>query len=856
MQIFKKKRPLFDEINNLNIIKISVVLVLFVVFFLTVGYSAFNTSFDIGSLTSYVTIDKDIRITKFSLNGSSNGGVSNWNQHTKTTTSTNIDLPNADSTVSFDIDVTNLGNVEMGLLRIDGMPPGLKYEITGYELKDMLCDSVDSTKCKLGSKTKFVITFSRDDVAYPPVSTNFDVDLSYLFKRFYNVTYINLNPENLPSKVLENDDLNITFSTPYPGDIQVNDNNNYTYNASTGNLIVSNIESDIEVVNNVRTYFVNYDGNNTLFNQFDKTNITKFARNTELSEEQVLAKYNNNEAFIISTSADDPDYPSSHEVYAWVENNELYWWSSAYNVYYHPSTRNAFRNMTNLLYVDVNGTDSSLVRNLSHWFDKDAKLKTINGKINTRGLVLESSSFNFTNDTAENNSSEVGLAFMFNDCKVLTSIDLSEFDTKNATDMKRMFGGCANLTSIDVSHFDTSNARSMYWMFRKTEKLTNVDLRSFDTSNVENMVGMFTASGVKELKLGEDFNTSKVKNFNNMFSSAQKLETIYAYSDFQTNSYGSSNSMFSNASKLVGSRGTDDAFAYDRTKININYAKLAANGVSGYLTPYDVIPKYYITYELNGGTSNNPTFYYDGDGPIELSDPVKDGYTFIGWTGSNGNNIQRHVTIPAGTTGNLHYEAHYNNNDAFPLVFSVPGPCHFGGSATNITGDNCVSELADGTDFTNGNYIDTGVQLYTTDTIGQDFEVYFELSDYDPSQQETGPDGNKQNTIFNSKIEIDALLNPGVVLRKAEDQLELKSNAVIARFPYLDVNAVRIVRKDYKMYYSINGSDLLYLNDVTDMDSTFNLNVWFGASQKADGQPFRYANCTLSNIYIRLGTSS
>ena len=33
--------------------------------------------------------------------------------------------------------------------------------------------------------------------------------------------------------------------------------------------------------------------------------------------------------------------------------------------------------MTNLTFVDLNGTNTSLVRNFSHWFDKDAKLQTI-----------------------------------------------------------------------------------------------------------------------------------------------------------------------------------------------------------------------------------------------------------------------------------------------------------------------------------------------------------------------------------------------------------------------------------------------------------------------------------------------
>ena len=853
MHIFKKKRRMLEKNNSLKNTKISVVLVMVLFLIITIGYSAFNTVLDIESLSSYVTVDKDIRITQFFLDETTNGGISNWNEHTKTTISTNIDLPSDDSTVRYEIEVTNLGNVEMGVLKIEGLPEGLEYQIDGYNIKDELFDSIDSTKCKLGSRTRFYITFSKTDGTYPLI-TNYDVNLAFTFKRFYNITYVNIDSSNLPNKAIESDDITINFNSPYPGGLEVIGNNDNTYNATTGVLEINDVENDIIITNLTRTYFALYDGNVALFNNFNKTNITKFARNTTLTLQEVQTKLNNGDAVIVSTASDDPDYPSTYEVYAWVDNNELYWWSEASIVTYHPYTRNAFRNMTNLLQVDLNGTDSSLVRNFSHWFDKDSKLTDIYGKINTNGLVLESSSFNFSGDSTENTSSEVGLAFMFNDCKVLTSIDLSEFNTRNATDMKRMFGGCAKLTRLDLSNFDTSNVRSMYWMFRKTEKLESIDIRSFDTSNVENTTGMFTASGVKTIKLGEDFDTPKVKRFNNMFYNAKSLATIYAYHDFQTNAHGSSNSMFSGATKLVGSRGTEDETTYNSSNVTITYAKLAANGVSGYLTPYDIIPKYNITYDLDGATSTNPTYYYEDDTPIELTDPVKSGYTFIGWSGSNGENIQRHVTIPVGTSGNLHYIAHFTNDNAFPTVFAVAGPCHFGGSTVGITGENCESSLEDGTVYTGGTYIDTGIQLYNEENHDKDFEVYFELSDYNPTQQEIMPDGNNQNTIFNSKIEID-LLNPGVVLRKADNQLEIKSNAVSVRFPYLDVNAVKIVRKNNKMYYSINGSDLYFINDVSDMDSSFDLNVWFGASQTADGQPFRHANCTLSNIYIKLGTS-
>jgi len=45
---------------------------------------------------------------------------------------------------------------------------------------------------------------------------------------------------------------------------------------------------------------------------------------------------------------------------------------------------------------------------------------------------------------------------MFRGCYALTSLDLSHFDTSNATTMNRMFYNCSTLESLDLSYFNTS----------------------------------------------------------------------------------------------------------------------------------------------------------------------------------------------------------------------------------------------------------------------------------------------------------------------------------------------------------------------------------------------------------------
>lgn len=61
---------------------------------------------------------------------------------------------------------------------------------------------------------------------------------------------------------------------------------------------------------------------------------------------------------------------------------------------------------------------------------------------------------------------------------------------------------------------------------------------------------------------------------------------------------------------------------------------------------------YKIDYNLNGGTEvkKNPTMYSNEDDDILLNKPEKEGYVFIGWTGSNGDEPQREMTIYTKTT--------------------------------------------------------------------------------------------------------------------------------------------------------------------------------------------------------------
>ena len=72
---------------------------------------------------------------------------------------------------------------------------------------------------------------------------------------------------------------------------------------------------------------------------------------------------------------------------------------------------------------------------------------------------------------------------------------------------------------------------------------------------------------------------------------------------------------------------------------------------------------YKITYDLDGGIINSqPTVYTVTSSAITLPNPTKEGYYFVGWTGTNGSTPQQNVVIPAGSIGNREYVANWRLN--------------------------------------------------------------------------------------------------------------------------------------------------------------------------------------------------
>ena len=161
-------------------------------------------------------------------------------------------------------------------------------------------------------------------------------------------------------------------------------------------------------------------------------------------------------------------------------------------------------------------------------------------------------------DASKLTSQVTSMAYMFNNCTQLMSLDLSKFDTHNVTDMSHMFNGDENLGKLVISTyspnnpdqtFDTSNVTNMSHMFTRCDALGNLDVSGFITSKVTNMSHMFEYCYATTLDVA-NFDTSQVTDMQAMFNNAVHVKTL-DLSNFDTHLITNMDNMFTNCESLT-----------------------------------------------------------------------------------------------------------------------------------------------------------------------------------------------------------------------------------------------------------------------------------------------------------------
>ena len=159
----------------------------------------------------------------------------------------------------------------------------------------------------------------------------------------------------------------------------------------------------------------------------------------------------------------------------------------------------------------------------------------------------------------------------------------------------------------------------------------------------------------------------------------------------------------------------------DRNKTGYKYdhveglpLEITENEATNLIKVYYVLQNYTISYDLDGGSLEqgvtNPQSYNITTDTFTLNNPKKTGYVFLGWTGSNGTEAQKEVSVTKGSTGNKNFKANWKPSDE--TEYKVE---HYI-EKLDSTEDGSSSEI-DQNNYTL--YAPEGVQTTFTGTTGQ-----------------------------------------------------------------------------------------------------------------------------------------
>ncbi|MFC4652422.1 BspA family leucine-rich repeat surface protein [Lactococcus nasutitermitis] len=206
--------------------------------------------------------------------------------------------------------------------------------------------------------------------------------------------------------------------------------------------------------------------------------------------------------------------------------------------------------------TSINIANNMSANNVGWAFAYFSNLKSITGLGNlsysgSAYCMFESDSALTSLDISNFNTKNItNMGFMFVFDSSLTNLDVSNFDTSKVSNMYGMFDGMSHLTSLDVSSFNTNNVTDMTYMFVSDPSLTSLNLSNFDTSKVSGMAGMFDGdSALTNLNIS-NFDTSKVSDMSYMFFGDSSLPNVDV-SHFDTSNVSDMKGMFAGDSALT-----------------------------------------------------------------------------------------------------------------------------------------------------------------------------------------------------------------------------------------------------------------------------------------------------------------
>ena len=535
--------------NKFKINKYLFILLCFLILSVTVGYSALQQTLEISGRASY-RVPGIIRITNLELVETYNGGTEEYNSnYFKDSIKVGISLPSKDSTITYKVEISNLGGVDELVEKINSNIDSsiITYTVEGLNLYEDVLE-----KCGANNdvaKKVFNITFKyNDSFDFSTVAneigvnrTIYNITLSFVFKNATPLMDSRFDAININDDYFEEDSSRYYIPPEFIQDM-INNPDNYTfYNSS---LKISEIESitfsnSLKLPDKTISYTNISSGGVVLLSYTDLDNNGLY--------EVTISGYNG----VILPS-------NSTGLFASLQNLKTISFGNSVNSERLSDMNFMFSCCLNLINLDIERLDKADISSLFMAFASCLKIESLNlSNLNTKNVSLMNSVFyncsslkslNLNGDFSTEKVKK--MIWMFAACSALESLDLSNFNTTNVIDMTGIFSFCSSLTTLNLSSFDTSNVTSMSGMFGFCSSLTTLNLSNFNTTNVTDISGMFQSCSSLTILNLSTFDTSKVTDMSSMFNSCSSL-TILNLSTFDTSKVTDMSSMFNNCSSLT-----------------------------------------------------------------------------------------------------------------------------------------------------------------------------------------------------------------------------------------------------------------------------------------------------------------
>ena len=595
----------------------------------TLAYSALATNLAITGEATFRAV-ADMRVTDIQFDSVENGATLSYDAtYTKDTITAGFILPNANSSISYNVTITNKGTIDQAIYDL---------QIQSCNNNDMiiLVDDIPINEAlpmivPFGTSKTIKITYKTTS----PSNNVINIINKFIFKEVYYVEYNTKGGSNVATQVKYKDIDLILEGKPTKSKYVFTG-----WSESENSSTISYVEGATYTLNQNKTLYAVYRqgestflagtefnakirqlaGNTNATYETTDSNITSIVRANSVPSSWIV---NGTITPPISTnivSTPESDFP----IYAWYSNGVINWYTDVDNPYMNTNSSNMFRGLTNTSSIAINTIDTSRSTNMNLLFYNCNSLSSIN--LSNFSTVLVSS-----------------MDSMFEGCSSLTSLTLSSLNTSNVLSMESMFKGCSSLSTITFGNsFNIGSVGNMNSMFKECSSISTLNLSGFATSNVTNMGSMFEGcTSLSNLTISS-FVTTSLTNGDQMFKNCSSLTSL-DISNFNLSNVTSITDILSGMTAL---RQLKTPRAYpSNLSITLPNKYYSANNTeyqtltTGSPTQSWIKLPYTVVFNNNTGTGtmNDQKIGVDATTTLTTNTFTKEGYTFVGWnTKANG----------------------------------------------------------------------------------------------------------------------------------------------------------------------------------------------------------------------------